>query len=121
MARAAATTRAPSLRRRYFARFLLTGEIYGRTFRSQRCFLAATASRPSADREEAMRRDHTPVVWLATEGKDPQVFTLSLLVVPQQVESGTARRDFWKERALLPHRHECSCLAVQFEDLAYRV
>src|ERR671920_506334 len=47
MARAAATIRAPTLRRRYFARFLLTGEIYGRTFRSQRYFLGATASRPS--------------------------------------------------------------------------
>src|SRR5215212_8916461 len=47
VARAAATTRAPTLRRRYLARFLLTGEIYGRTFRSQRYFLGATASRPS--------------------------------------------------------------------------
>jgi hypothetical protein len=28
-ARAAATNKAPSLRRRYFARSLLTGEIYG--------------------------------------------------------------------------------------------
>src|SRR5215208_3414358 len=45
MARAAATNRAPSLRRRYFARFLLTGEIYGTSFHSQRYFLAA--SRPS--------------------------------------------------------------------------
>src|SRR5215208_8088547 len=47
MARAAATNRAPSLRRRYFARFLLTEKIYGTSFRSQRCFLATTASRPS--------------------------------------------------------------------------
>ena len=78
------------------------------------------AGRPP-DRKEAMRRDHTPVVWLATEGKDPQVFTLSLLVAPQQIESGTARLDAWEDRALLRHRLKCSSLAVQLEDFGYRV
>jgi hypothetical protein len=67
------------------------------------------------------RSVHTAGVWLATEGKDPQVFTLSLLGAPQQIESGTARLDAWEDRALLRHRLKCSSLAVQREDFGYRV
>ena len=53
--------------------------------------------------------------------KHLRVLTLSLLVAPQQIESGTARLDPWEDRALLRHRLKCSSLAVQLKDLGYRV